>query len=71
LRSAGYADAFEQAGHGFGYTYGHALRPGFSFLRLDHVMVDRTIGVVDCFVAPRGVSPHRAVIADLALQPER
>lgn len=71
LEEAGYRDAFEAAGRGFGFTYGHALRPGFSFLRLDHVMVDDSIAVLDCFVAPQGISPHRAVIADLALRPGR
>jgi endonuclease/exonuclease/phosphatase (EEP) superfamily protein YafD len=70
MQSAGYRDAFAHAGRGFGFTYGHALRTGFSFLRLDHVMVDASIGVADCFVAPQGVSPHQAVIADLTLRPE-
>jgi endonuclease/exonuclease/phosphatase (EEP) superfamily protein YafD len=69
LQSAGYRDAFTHAGRGFGFTYGHALRTGFSFLRLDHVMVDASVGIADCFVAPQGVSPHRAVIADLTLRP--
>ncbi|HZZ92444.1 MAG TPA: endonuclease/exonuclease/phosphatase family protein [Usitatibacter sp.] len=71
LREAGFRDAYAAAGHGFGFTYGHELPGGLSFLRLDHVLVDDSIGVADCFVGPPGVSPHRPVIADLVLRPDR
>jgi len=56
---------------GYGFTYGHIFPPHLDFLRLDHVLVDGSIDVADCFVAPAGVSPHRAVVADLVLKPER
>ena len=68
---AGFRDAFDAAGVGYGFTYGHIFPPHLDFLRLDHVLVDGSIDVADCFVAPAGVSPHRAVVADLVLKPER
>ncbi|MFO1217133.1 MAG: endonuclease/exonuclease/phosphatase family protein [Burkholderiaceae bacterium] len=64
-------DAFSAAGTGFGYTHGHALRPRFSFLRIDHVLVSPEIGVADCHVGGSEASEHRPVIADLLLAPER
>ena len=67
LLDTGLTDAFARAGVGFGYTYGHALRPGFSFLRLDHVLVSAEIGVAACSVGAEAASEHRPVIADLWL----
>lgn len=67
LQSAGIRDAFAAAGTGYGYTYGHSLRPGISFLRIDHIFVSQNIGVRDCFVGGKLASPHRPVIADLVL----
>ncbi|MEO6747489.1 MAG: endonuclease/exonuclease/phosphatase family protein [Caldimonas sp.] len=69
LLDTGLRDAFGRAGVGFGYTYGHALRPGFSFLRLDHVLVSAEIGVAACTVGSETASEHRPVIADLWLPP--
>ena len=71
LGDAGFRDAFAVAGVGYGFTYGHELGARLDFLRLDHVLVSPTIGVADSFVAPPGISPHRAVIADLVLAPRR
>jgi vancomycin resistance protein VanJ len=65
LLDIGLRDAFSSAGFGYGYTHGHALRPGFSFLRIDHILVSPTIGVRDCFVGGKDGSEHRPVIADL------
>jgi endonuclease/exonuclease/phosphatase (EEP) superfamily protein YafD len=68
LLDAGLRDAFSSAGSGYGYSYGHALpRPGFSFLRIDHVLVGPQIGVAACTVGGAGASQHRPVIADLLL----
>ena len=67
LQSAGVRDAFAAAGVGYGYTYGHSLRPGISFLRIDHIFVSSSIGVQDCFVGGKLASPHRPVVADLIL----
>lgn len=68
LRAAGLRDAFSSAGKGYGYTHGHALRPGISFLRIDHILVSATLGVLDCFVGSKDGSEHRPVIADLLLE---
>lgn len=60
-------DAFAAASIGFGYSYGHSLRPGISFLRIDHILVDQSIGVARAYVGGKEASPHRPVIADLLL----
>lgn len=69
LLDAGLRDAFSSASIGYGYSYGHDLRPGFSFLRLDHVLVGAGIGVQHCAPGGRDGSQHRPVIADLFLAP--
>ena len=61
-------DAYASAGLGYGYTYGHSFRPGISFLRIDHILVDPSIGVARCYEGSKEVSPHRPVIADLLLK---
>ena len=68
LLDTGLRDAFSSAGFGYGYTHGHALRLGFSFLRIDHILVGPAIGVGNCFVGGKEGSEHRPVIADLFLQ---
>ncbi|MEQ1686861.1 MAG: endonuclease/exonuclease/phosphatase family protein [Burkholderiaceae bacterium] len=70
LLDAGLRDAFSSAARGFGYTHGHALRPGISFLRIDHILVSPTLGVLDCFVGSKDGSEHRPVVADLLLKRE-
>ncbi|MEP6502140.1 MAG: endonuclease/exonuclease/phosphatase family protein [Betaproteobacteria bacterium] len=65
LLATGLRDAFSSAAIGYGYTLGHALRPGFSFLRIDHVLVSSDIGVNDCAPGGRDGSEHRPVLADL------
>lgn len=65
LLATGLRDAFSSASTGYGYTLGHDLRPGFSFLRLDHVLVSQDIGVLNCEPGGREGSTHRPVIADL------
>jgi endonuclease/exonuclease/phosphatase family metal-dependent hydrolase len=69
LEGLGLRDAFARAGRGFGYTHGHSLRPRFSFLRIDHVLVNPRIGVANCQVGGRDASEHRPVIADLRFSP--
>ncbi len=49
LLAVGLRDAFTAAGRGYGYSHGHALRNGFDFLRIDHVLVSPDIGVASCF----------------------
>jgi endonuclease/exonuclease/phosphatase family metal-dependent hydrolase len=67
LREADLRDAHSSAGIGFGHTYGHAFRWGFSFLRIDHVLVGPAIGVAACTTGAAHASEHRPVIADLFL----
>jgi endonuclease/exonuclease/phosphatase (EEP) superfamily protein YafD len=66
LLDTGLRDAFSVAGVGYGHTWGHSLRFGFSFLRIDHILVDREFAIAACFVGGTG-SAHRPVIADLYL----
>lgn len=68
LKDAGMRDAFAQAGLGYGFSYGHSLKPRFSFLRIDHVLAGRGIGVSDCRVGGPEGSTHRPVIADLVIE---
>ncbi|MBC7699882.1 endonuclease/exonuclease/phosphatase family protein [Aquabacterium sp.] len=67
LLDTGLRDAFSSAGLGYGYTHGHSLWPGISFLRIDHILVSGEIGVSDAFVGGKVASQHRPVIADLLL----
>lgn len=68
LLDIGLRDAFSSAGRGYGYTHGHALKLGFSFLRIDHILVSPDLGVADSFVGGSEASEHRPVIADLLLR---
>lgn len=68
LLSHGLRNVWSVAGRGWGYTYGHALRPGFDFLRIDHILVSPEIAVGAVQVGSKGPSEHRPVIADLFLQ---
>ena len=70
LLNIGLRDAFSSAGWGYGYTQGHALRTGFSFLRIDHILVSPALGVARCFVGGKEASEHRPVIADLFIKPQ-
>ncbi len=70
LPDAGLRDAFSSAGNGYGYTRGDSLRPGISFLQIDHILVSSALGVLDCFVGSKDGSEHRPVIADLLLERE-
>jgi endonuclease/exonuclease/phosphatase (EEP) superfamily protein YafD len=70
LLRTGLRDAFSSAALGYGYTHGHSLRLGFSFLRIDHVLVSPEVGVVDSFTGGGQASEHRPVIADLLLRRE-
>jgi len=58
----GYANAFSDAGWGWGYTF-HARRTA---VRIDHVLVGGGGWATKCWVGPDVGSPHRPVLADLA-----
>lgn len=67
LKEIGLRDAFASAGVGYGYSIGQALRTGFPFLRIDHVLVSPEIGVRNAYTGVSNASEHRPVIADLLL----
>ncbi|MBI5016010.1 MAG: endonuclease/exonuclease/phosphatase family protein [Deltaproteobacteria bacterium] len=73
LRGAGLRDAFEEAGFGYGYTYGHFLLerrlPEFClpWLRIDHIMINSRFEARRCWTGTAEASDHRPVIADLGL----
>jgi endonuclease/exonuclease/phosphatase (EEP) superfamily protein YafD len=71
LTGTGLRDAFATAGLGYGHTWGHSLRFGFSFLRIDHILVGPEFAVAGSFVGGAKGSEHRPVIADIYLQRER
>jgi vancomycin resistance protein VanJ len=56
-----YANAFSEAGLGWGYTY-YANRTA---LRIDHILAGPGWRCRDCWVGPEVGSEHRPVIADL------
>jgi len=65
LLDAGLTIGVTQAGIGWGFTIGHALKPHVSFLRIDHILVSADIAVVRAVAGSRWGSEHRPVIADL------
>lgn len=69
LRDAGLHDAFSEGGRGYGYTYGHFLRPElrYSWMRIDHIMMSSQFGSRRCWTGTWEASDHRPVIADLVL----
>jgi endonuclease/exonuclease/phosphatase (EEP) superfamily protein YafD len=67
LLDLGLRDVFSTAGRGWGFTHGHSLKPGVSFLRIDHILASPDIGIVSAYVGWRGGSEHRPVIADLLI----
>lgn len=67
LLNTGLRDVFSSAAWGYGYTHGHSLKLGLSFLRIDHVLVSNEIGVQHVEVGGAVASEHRPVIADLLL----
>ncbi len=69
LLAVGLRDAFSSSSLGYGYTLGHDLKPGFSFLRIDHVLVGPDIGVSDCATGGKEASQHRPVICNLLVAP--
>lgn len=67
LLYTGLRDAFSSADFGYGFSYGHSLKPGISFLRIDHILVSDDIGVVKAYAGGSEGSQHRPVIADLRI----
>jgi vancomycin resistance protein VanJ len=67
LRQAGLRNAFSEAGKGYGYTSGHALRFGISFVRIDHIFVSSGWLISQCRPGKKTGSDHRPVVAVLTL----
>ncbi len=67
LLNTGLRDAYSSASVGYGFTHGHSLLKGLSFLRIDHILVSPQIAVADAFTGGAQASQHRPVIADLYL----
>ena len=67
LEDAGVTDAFASAGFGYGFTWGHSLRTGFPFLRIDHILSSDEFTPVDSQVGLASGSAHLPVIADYIL----
>jgi len=67
LINTGLRDAYSSASVGYGFTHGHSLLKGLSFLRIDHILVSPDIAVADAFTGGAQASQHRPVIADLYL----
>ena len=59
---SGYANAFSDAGWGWGYTF----RTRRTAVRIDHVLVGGGGRATTCWVGPDVGSPHRPVVADVA-----
>ena len=71
LTDRGLADAFSASGRGYGYTFGHTLVAGYSFLRIDRILVSRHFRPSRTWVGGSDGSDHRPVIAEVTLQSER
>jgi endonuclease/exonuclease/phosphatase (EEP) superfamily protein YafD len=72
LTDLGLVDAFSVSGRGYGYTFGHTLNigllGGYSFLRLDRILVSRHVKLSRTWVGGSHGSDHRPVIAQVTLQ---
>ena len=74
MRGAGLHDAFAERGRGYGFTYGHLLLKyrlpwlKFSWMRIDHIMMNSSFRTLRCWAGSGEASDHRPVIADLVLQ---
>lgn len=67
LTDLGLVDVFSAGGRGYGYTFGHTLRGGQSFLRIDRILASRHFATARAQAGGATASDHRPVIADLVL----
>jgi endonuclease/exonuclease/phosphatase (EEP) superfamily protein YafD len=63
----GLKNVFSERGLGFGYTKGHDLQLGFSFIRIDHIFVSSEWLPVSSHVGSSLGSDHRPMLADVLL----
>ncbi len=68
IAEAGFRDAWRSASWGWGYTHGHSLIRGWSFSRIDHILVSEDVAVARTLVGGAIASEHRPVVSDLYLQ---
>jgi vancomycin resistance protein VanJ len=74
LRGAGLHDAFAEGGTGYGYSYGHYFltflpeRLRFSWLRIDHIMMNSGLRTNSSWTGSGAGSDHRPVFADLVFR---
>jgi endonuclease/exonuclease/phosphatase (EEP) superfamily protein YafD len=61
----GFADAFDAAGCGYGYTFGYTTSGWFYGIRIDHILADAGWRVERCWVGRHIGSDHRPVVAEL------
>ena len=67
IAATGLRDSHDVAGRGWGFTYGSSYRWNIDFLRIDHILASRDVGIASSHVGGDTASPHRPVIADLWL----
>ncbi len=67
LTDAGLIDVFANSGRGYGYTFGHTLAAGLSFLRIDRILASREFFLVRAAVGSAEGADHRPVVADMVL----
>lgn len=68
LTDVGLIDAFARSGRGYGYTFGHTLIFGTSFLRIDRILATKEFFFVRAAVGSAEGADHRPVIADMVLR---
>jgi endonuclease/exonuclease/phosphatase (EEP) superfamily protein YafD len=69
LTRSGLRDAFGEAGRGTGATWPQWKGPVMPLMRLDHVLVDDGVVVLNAQVQANRGSDHRRLVVELALQP--
>jgi len=67
LFAGGLRNAFNERGFGFGYTKGHDLRLGFSFVRIDHIFFSDGWMPESAHVGGVTGSDHRPLLSDIYL----
>ncbi|HTE20281.1 MAG TPA: endonuclease/exonuclease/phosphatase family protein [Armatimonadota bacterium] len=67
FRNLGLRDAFEEAGRGYGYTFGHTLFFDQSYIRIDHILTSQELAAQAAWTGEHRGSDHRPVIADFEL----
>lgn len=67
MQEANLYNAFNLAGRGYGYTYGHISPFKHDYVRIDHIFLSKHIVTRNCWTGSAQGSDHRPVLADLFL----